>query len=86
MSVRFSCETLPLTLPQVTDFVPTGYPGLTNRPKWQRMKPKTSCSTKFRHDSEYIQTPPPGRCGEVSPLHSALENFNMAGKVLLTCV
>jgi len=54
VSVRFSCGTLSLTLPQVSDFVPIGYPGLTNRPKWQRGNPKTLCSTKFRHDSEYI--------------------------------
>jgi hypothetical protein len=58
VSVRFSCGTLSLTLPQVSYFAPTGYPGLTYRPKWQRGNPKTSCSTKFRHDSEYILKPP----------------------------
>jgi hypothetical protein len=57
--VRFSCGTLSLTLPQVSDFVPTGYPGLTNHPKWQSGNPKTLCSTKFRHDSEYMRNPPP---------------------------
>ena len=39
VSVRFSCGTLSLTLPQVSDFAPTGYPGLTYRPKWQRGNP-----------------------------------------------
>ena len=59
VSVRFSCGALSLTLPQVSDFAPTGYPGLTYRPKWLRGNPETSCSTKFRHDSEYILKTPP---------------------------
>ena len=86
VSVRFSCGTLSITLPQVSDFPPTGYPGLTYRPKWQRGNPKTSCSTKFRHDSEYILKTPPENNGEISSHQSALENFSMVGRVLLTCV
>ena len=86
MSVRFSCGTLSLTLPQVSDFVLTGYPGLTNCPKWQLGNPKTLCSTKFRHDSEYILKTPPEDNGEISSHQSALENFSMVGRVLLSCV
>ena len=86
VSVRFSCGALSLTLPQVSDFAPTGYPGLTYRPKWQRGNPETSCSTKFRHDSEYILKTPPEDNGEISSHQSALENFSMVGRVLLSCV
>jgi hypothetical protein len=65
VSVWFSCGTLSLTLPQVSDFVPTGYPGLTYHPKWQRGNPETSCSTKFRHDSECILKTQSKKCKRI---------------------
>ena len=86
MLVRFARGTLSLALPRASDFASTGYPGLTYRPKLQRGTPKTLCSTKFRHDSEYILKTPPENNGEISSHQSALEYFNMVGKVLLTCV
>jgi hypothetical protein len=86
VSVWFAQRTLSLALPRASNFAPTGYPGLTYRPKWQRGTPKTLCSTKFRHDSEYILKTPPDINGEISSNQSALEYFNMVGKVLLTCV
>jgi hypothetical protein len=86
VSVRFARRTLALALPWASDFAPTGYPGLTNRLKWQRGTPKISYSTKFRHDSEYILKTPPRNNGEISSHQSALEYFSMVGKVLLTCV
>jgi hypothetical protein len=68
VSVRFAQRTLSLALPQASDFAPMGYPGLMNRPKWQRGTPKTLCSTKFRHDSEYILKTPPEIMGISLPI------------------
>jgi hypothetical protein len=60
---------------------------LTYRPKWQRGNPETFCVLPNSDMTQSISLkPPPGNNGEISSHQSALENFNMVGRVLLTCV